>query len=171
MSTKISLHFTTCAAWNYSSKHMSLQQTCDLRHGCQCCHQCCMSCHTWGDNVDWGGQAKGDPRKTIGWGCQFYEEPNQEFGLSEYSTILWAWVLLTWPQATCTLVEQCWKALSHWLHWSEHSQGWGHWVWYWIAFMCFSMLLKRSPKLQHVQFGAFSTLGTALGRKKNPVVD
>ena len=139
---------------------------------------CCRSCQTWGGNVDWGGWAKEDPRNTVGFGCKFYEKPNQKFEPSKYSTILWTWKLLTWPQAT--LAEHCWKALSQWLQWSEHSHVWGHWVWYWIAFMCFSMPLKRSPKNPPLGFlkifllsvywcswkapkiWSISTLGTAL---------
>ena len=88
-----------------------------------------------------------EPRKTpeketetVGCGCKFYEEPNQKFERSKYSTILWTWKLLSWPQAT--LAKHCWKALSHRLQWSEHSHVWGHWVWYLIDFVCFQFPLK-----------------------------
>ena len=66
------------------------------------------------------GLPKRNPVGSSGCGCKFYEEPNQKFELSKYSTILWTWKLLTWPQAAYTLEEHSWKAISHWLQWSEH---------------------------------------------------
>ena len=126
-------------------------QTSDLRHGCQCCFQCCMSCHTWGVIVDWGGQAKGDP------------ETHSRMGMS----ILWGaeagvWTVRVQHNLVCMNSDglatghmyvggTVLKRLITLITMVRALTRAGSLSMVLDCFHVFAMLLKRSPKLQHVQ--------------------